>query len=964
MNNKEKIDKLQIAEKELAFLLSEKEKLASQLILAQKNIDFLNQEKVKREAELTKATNALVLENKEKEAILNALPANIALINQEGIIKSVNKAWLNYGNENGSKSNYETIGLNYFTASENSTAPVEPSGEKIDTGIRSVLNGNQKQFSLEYPCHSPDEQRWFQVLVAPFIDKKVTGAVVMHIDITERIKIEQEVHKISRLYSFISAINQTIVHAKNEVEVFKKACRIAIEVGKFKAAWIRMVDSSYTDLNIINGFGILPEEKMRIITLENDKNEPHLYVLNYDKSYICNNIIECIELETWKSYAKEKGFNSIMVLPIRKSGKIFCTLNLYATEIDFFNQVEIKILEEVAGDISFALDVFEKDRLRVIAESNLQIIFDSTSEGFILIDTNGWVKNYNSKADLAIFLNTELEIKIGDSIYDFVQPSRKGNYEGFISKVVLGETIQYDYSFERINGEIKWYNFTLSPAYNKSFEIEGICITSADITQRKKAEEELNMFFELSVDMLGIAGDDGYFKRVNPSFEKALGYTPTEFCAKPFIEFVHPDDVAITIQEFKNVAKGINSVSFINRYQCKDGNYKWMEWSSEQIKKTIYCTSRDITGRKKAAELLQQSESNLQAIIENTDAIIYSLDLEFRYITFNKRLYNFQKKTYDLDIKIGDSVFQFFEKIEPLEVDNWKERYSTALKGKTVKFEKEFNIGGIYNYSSFAIYPIRKNNSIIGLSCFVYDITKQKEEEKHKERMTLDLVQRNRDLEQFTFIISHNLRSPTANIIGFTENLLDETLSQQEQKEFLNGLSLSVAGLDSVIKDINTILQVKQEINEKKEVINFSKLVEDIKRSIGNLVDNQDIIIKTDFSEVEEMYSLKGYIHSIFYNLITNSIKYRKPKEQAIIEIKSQKENENIVLTFKDNGLGMDMKTKGDKVFGLYKRFHSHVEGKGMGLFMVKTQIESLGGKISISSELNKGTQFKIIVKN
>jgi signal transduction histidine kinase len=134
--------------------------------------------------------------------------------------------------------------------------------------------------------------------------------------------------------------------------------------------------------------------------------------------------------------------------------------------------------------------------------------------------------------------------------------------------------------------------------------------------------------------------------------------------------------------------------------------------------------------------------------------------------------------------------------------------------------------------------------------------------------------------------------------------------------------------------------------------------------SLSNSIDKHRVRILSDFSEVDEIYSLRIYMYSIFYNLIGNSIKYGKPNVPPLIEIKSRKENGKIILTFKDNGLGIDMKTNGDKIFGLYRRFHSHVEGKGMGLFMVKTQVESLGGRITVASEVNKGTEFTLVFEN
>ncbi|MGB7843579.1 MAG: ATP-binding protein, partial [Salinimicrobium sp.] len=122
--------------------------------------------------------------------------------------------------------------------------------------------------------------------------------------------------------------------------------------------------------------------------------------------------------------------------------------------------------------------------------------------------------------------------------------------------------------------------------------------------------------------------------------------------------------------------------------------------------------------------------------------------------------------------------------------------------------------------------------------------------------------------------------------------------------------------------------------------------------------------IITDFSALPEITSVKSYLHSIFYNIISNSIKYRQALKQPVIKISSKIDDDQVVFIFEDNGLGMDLDKKADQIFGLYKRFHNHVEGKGMGLFMVKTQVESLGGKITVESEQNKGSRFIIKFKN
>ena len=232
--------------------------------------------------------------------------------------------------------------------------------------------------------------------------------------------------------------------------------------------------------------------------------------------------------------------------------------------------------------------------------------------------------------------------------------------------------------------------------------------------------------------------------------------------------------------------------------------------------------------------------------------------------------------------------------------------------------------------------------------------------EAERTKMMADIVQRNKDLEQFSYIISHNLRAPVANISGVTELLQMPGIDKYDEKNFMRDLSLSVKKLDSVIMDLNYILQLKKKENKEPESVNFSELLKDIKLNLSDLIKDNDVLIISDFSIVDEIPALKSYLYSIFLNLITNSVKYRRPDVRPVVEITSTRSAGKIQLNFKDNGLGIDLGSRGDQVFGLYKRFHNHVEGKGMGLFMVKTQVESMGGKISIFSEVNKGTEFRI----
>src|SRR5215204_3154535 len=174
---------------------------------------------------------------------------------------------------------------------------------------------------------------------------------------------------------------------------------------------------------------------------------------------------------------------------------------------------------------------------------------------------------------------------------------------------------------------------------------------------------------------------------------------------------------------------------------------------------------------------------------------------------------------------------------------------------------------------------------------------------EQKEKMTKDLIQRNKDLEQFTYIISHNLRAPVANIIGLSYRLKQVGLPDELRSQIGAGLSTSVTKLDEVIRDLNDILKIRQKVDESKQLINFTKFASDIQLSIEKMIENEKAVILWDFTQAEEIITIKSYLHSIFFNLISNSLKYRQPTVAPMIKITSQKIDGKIVLLFEDNGI-------------------------------------------------------------
>ncbi|MDX2189898.1 MAG: PAS domain S-box protein [Bacteroidota bacterium] len=248
-----------------------------------------------------------------------------------------------------------------------------------------------------------------------------------------------------------------------------------------------------------------------------------------------------------------------------------------------------------------------------------------------------------------------------------------------------------------------------------------------------------------------------------------------------------------------------------------------------------------------------------------------------------------------------------------------------------------------------------KENKTIRMFGTIADITDKKLLEEERQKLIKDLTRQNTELMQFSYIVSHNLRAPVANIIGLIDLLKKSKNISLDQ--IIDMLMVSSINLDHVIYDINEILAIRNKVKEYKQ-INFNEVMAIIYTMLDKSIVETNTVIETDFSNLKSLKSVSGFIQSIFFNLISNSIKYRKPNESPHIKIKTYVAENNCVIEFDDNGIGIDLNKYKHKIFGLYQRFHVSSHGKGVGLHLVKSNISSLGGEIEVFSELNVGTKF------
>ncbi len=220
-----------------------------------------------------------------------------------------------------------------------------------------------------------------------------------------------------------------------------------------------------------------------------------------------------------------------------------------------------------------------------------------------------------------------------------------------------------------------------------------------------------------------------------------------------------------------------------------------------------------------------------------------------------------------------------------------------------------------------------------------------------------ELLEHNARLEQFAYIISHNLRAPIARLIGLTS--IADTSDQTELEKILGMIHQSSTELDGIVRDLTAVLSIQRLSPTQYSNIVLAELVEKLRSILGKEIAETRSLIETDL-QAPTLFSLNPYVESILLNLISNAIKYRHPDRTAKIIVRSRANGRHVHLEVEDNGIGIDLTQHKENLFNLYKRFHFHVEGKGLGLYLVKTQIEALGGTVTVKSEIERGTTFEI----
>ncbi|SDT40457.1 PAS domain S-box-containing protein [Maribacter dokdonensis] len=497
--------------------------------------------------------------------------------------------------------------------------------------------------------------------------------------------------------------------------------------------------------------------------------------------------------------------------------------------------------------------------------------------------------------------------------------------------------------------------------------------TFQDIDERKKiqlAHEEITERLKITTETAQIGIWDYDLVNNELTWDKEMyrifDVNENEFSGvfEAWSNTIHQNDKKRILIATQKAVEGTKDFDEEFRIKLNDGSLRYIKGLSKTIKdingKPIKMTGAnwDISELRSAELKLARSTKSFSETFEHSAIGMALVNPDLRWLKINKSL------SYSLGYSESELLkMKATDMTHPEDLTDSQQFKTKVFNGsnKNLHLQKRyFHKNGNIVHAIIGVTPVfdyddKPSHAIVQF----LDITKRIESQKKLEGLVEVTKSQNESLTNFAHIVSHNLRSHSTNMTMLTK-FLNEEKDEDERKNLNRMITSATESLSETIAHLNDVVQVKTGALEKLQSISVLNTINQITKSINGILEEHSAILKIDVSKTHFVSAVPAYLESIFLNVLTNALKYRSAERTPVIEIKSRTKKDKVLITFTDNGQGIDLNRHGDKIFGMYKTFHKHKDAKGIGLFITKNQIESMNGTINIESVVDKGTTMFI----
>lgn len=460
-----------------------------------------------------------------------------------------------------------------------------------------------------------------------------------------------------------------------------------------------------------------------------------------------------------------------------------------------------------------------------------------------------------------------------------------------------------------------------------------------------------------------------YFPYLNEKLINYFEITDEELQSNPLdvvTKRIYPADREGFFESLYHAIQTNTSWSYEFRVVSKRFELQWFNVDAtleidEDNYKNFFCNLTNITVIKSSEIKAQESETRYQFALEASNKGIWDYNLATGKVYFSKESLGILQFTEEDEINTNS---KWDERIHPDDIIDYTNSFQLHKENKIPLFESTKRVlakDGSYKWvlSRGKIIERDENGNPLRIIGTHSDVSLNKEKEAELLNNLDIIIEQNNRLLNFAHIVSHNLRSHTGNF-KMLLNLIKESESQEDANEYIGYLNTTSNALSETIDHLKELVDIQSAVVHKKEELNLTVYLNHTLGVLNQEIRDNEVVIVNNIGEKDTIKYNPAYLESLFLNFTTNAIKYAHPDRKPVINYSFFKENNKLILLISDNGLGIDLTKHGQKMFGMYKTFHKNENARGIGLFITKNQIESMGGTIEVESEVNVGTTFKI----